>query len=70
MDQLDNNSEINMDQLDKDFQIFMDSLVEEGAIRKVIVDGVSLYFTDSDPKYKEYLALKEKENSENRSRYA
>jgi hypothetical protein len=60
-----------MDQLEKDFQAFMDTLADEGVIRKIIIDGVSFYFGDSDPQYKEYLALKENEEiKENSSRCA
>ncbi len=70
MDQLDKDSEINMDQLEKDFQAFMDTLAEEGVIRKVIIDGVSFYFGDSDPQYKEYLALQEQGVAKSHSRYA
>lgn len=74
MDQLENESDINMDQLDKDFQAFMDALANEGIIRKVIIDGTSFYFGVNDPQYKEYLDLKEsgkeKEFSEIYYRYA
>lgn len=59
-----------MDQLEKDFQAFMDALANEGVVRKVVVDGKSFYFGESDPEYKEYLALKEGEVSENQSRCA
>ena len=62
--------ESNMDQLEKDFQAFMDALANDGVIRKVVIDGANFYFGESDPQYKEYLALKEEGISENHSRYA
>ncbi|MDX8399034.1 MAG: hypothetical protein R8K20_02150 [Gallionellaceae bacterium] len=52
MDQLE-------DKLEKDFKKFLEALADDGVIRKVVVDGVNFYFNESDPQYKEYLALKE-----------
>jgi hypothetical protein len=59
-----------MDQLEKNFQAFMEALAEEGVIRKVVVDGVNFYFGESDPQYKEYLALKDEGTSGDYRRYA
>ena len=48
-----------MDQLEEDYEAFMDNLAEGGVVRKVIIDGISYYFGENDPEYKQYLALQE-----------
>lgn len=67
---MNNPTDSNTDQLEKDFHAFMEALADEGIIRRVTIDGATFYFREGDPEYEAYLARKEAQAGESRSRYA